>query len=960
MPPTDAMNRFVFRGSAAILFFAALAGASAASLPAGFEPNAGRFAPGISFVTQSREYGVSLEPSAVRFLLNGNHHRGAVVMRFPGSHAAQAVADSPSLGPVNYFIGDQPSHWKANLAQYPRVRYTNLYNGIDLALYENAGRLEHDFIVQPGADLTRIALAFSGASTLQTGSDGALLIGTREGELRFEPPALYQEIEGKRVTVEGRYRVDRSARVVRFDVGSYDRSRSLVIDPTVVFTVNLTGSGVQTGTAVASDSQGNMYIAGVTTSMDLQLLNPAQKTFGGGTGDAFVAKWDRTGKLIYATYLGGSSQEQPQKIKVDAQGNAVVLGFTHSPDFPAVNPLPSGGYPPPDGNPMSFNGVTFIAKLDPTGSKLVYSTLLWSSNLETFDSTGMALDSSGNAYITGFSPIGGPGVITGNGMPIVTSPRLTPTPGAYQSPKLAVGFNHVWVAKLSPSGALAWDAVLGGSNQEQAAGIDVDSSGQVYVAGYTGSTDFPVTPNNGVQQTLLSKAAGNAFLAVLNPAGSQLLYATYFGGSGTDIANAAAVIPSVGVAIGGRTTSTDLPVTPDADQKAPIPNGHNGFYAILNPPGLTIPASTTSAAPELPLPHAGASSGGTVTCTYEAGAVWDTTYKDEKEEIHTQFIKIVDESTGQITILKRVTTTIYSDEPTQRYTAVYPVPNGVNDAEFIQATTPEADIVAVGSVPAGTTIPAGYQRPHPLDTTLTTPATGLVLAYRPALVNAASFQASTVSPGEIVTLYGSNLGPGTLTTAQLDSTGQKLSASVAGTQVFFDTDPAPIVYTSAGQVSVIVPYSAQGKTSVSVVPFYNGALQDPITVPVAASAPGIFTADGKQAAALNQDGSYNSASNPAARGSTVVLFATGEGQTDPPGVDGLVAGSTYPKPLLPVSITIGGQPASLAYYGAAPGETAGLMQLNVVVPSNIDAGSAAVVLTVGNASSQPGVTLAVN
>jgi len=401
----------------AVIFSVALTAASAATLPAGFQRNAGRFDPRISFVAQGREYGVSLEPGAVRFLLSGQGHKpDAVVLHFPGSRPTQAVSDGPPLGHVNYFIEDDPARWARNLDEYARVRYPNLYDGIDLALYENAGRLEHDFIVQPGADPGAIALDFSGANPPRLSPDGALLLGAAQGELRFEPPALYQEIDGRKVTVEGGFRLDRAARVVRFDVGAYDRSRELVIDPTVVFTVNLTGSGVQTGLAVTSDAQGNMYIAGVTTSMDLQTLNPAQPAFGGGIGDVFIAKWDLTGKLIYATYLGGSSQDQPQHIRVDAQGNAVILGFTHSPDFPALNPLPSGGYPAPNPD-VAGTSVSFITKLDPTGSKLVYSTLLWSNNLETFDSTGMVLDASGNAYIAGFSPLGGPGVMTGTAQP---------------------------------------------------------------------------------------------------------------------------------------------------------------------------------------------------------------------------------------------------------------------------------------------------------------------------------------------------------------------------------------------------------------------------------------------------------------------------------------------------------------------------------------------------------------
>jgi len=246
-----------------------------------------------------------------------------------------------------------------------------------------------------------------------------------------------------------------------------------------------------------------------------------------------------------------------------------------------------------------------------------------------------------------------------------------------------------------------------------------------------------------------------------------------------------------------------------------------------------------------------------------------------------------------------------------------------------------------------------------LDTTVGAAAVGLRVSNL-AVVNAASFATSAVSPSEMSRCSATTWGLSKLATAQFDSSGQELSNSVAGMQVLFDNDPAPIVYRSAGQASVIVPYSVQGKTSVGVFPSYNGLLQDVGRINVAASAPGIFTADGKQAAALNQDTSYNSASNPAQRGSTVVLFAPGEGQTSPAGLDGQIANGVYPKPVLPVSVTIGGQPASIAYYGAAPGLTAGLMQLNVVVPQNIPAVNEAVLLTVGTASSQAGVTIAVN
>ena len=466
--------------------------------------------------------------------------------------------------------------------------------------------------------------------------------------------------------------------------------------------------------------------------------------------------------------------------------------------------------------------------------------------------------------------------------------------------------------------------------------------------------DFPVTSNNGVQQTLKSKAAGNAFLAVLNPAGSQLVYGTYFGGSGTDIGSAVAVMPGVGVAIAGRTTSPDLPVTSDANQKTLGGKTTAGFYAVLNPPGVTI---ASAAAYNGIRPLGSAATPPIESASYGADPIVGITVTIIKALTGSAYLVLLEENPSLAIFLSYIFG-IKFDEIDPSNSFVITPPNGTVAVTPALGSTEGLSLLTAGLYSASTTVPTARE-PRLLDATIGAAAIGLRISYL-AVVNAASFATSAVSPGEIVTIFGDNLGPSTLTTAQLDSTGQKLSTSVAGTQVLFDNDPAPIVYTSAGQVSVIVPYSTQGKTSVSVSAYNNSSLQKLGTVNVADSAPGIFTADGKQAAALNQDNSYNSASNPAARGSTVVLFATGEGQTNPPGVDGQIATSVYPKPVLPVSVTIGGQPANVAYYGAAPGLTAGLLQLNVVVPQNIPAGDAAVVLTVGSASSQSGVTIAVN
>jgi uncharacterized protein (TIGR03437 family) len=220
-----------------------------------------------------------------------------------------------------------------------------------------------------------------------------------------------------------------------------------------------------------------------------------------------------------------------------------------------------------------------------------------------------------------------------------------------------------------------------------------------------------------------------------------------------------------------------------------------------------------------------------------------------------------------------------------------------------------------------------------------------------AVTNAASFLADAVSPGEMVTVFGNGLGPAILAGAQLAANGT-VSNLVSDTQILFDGTPAPIIYVQAGQTTVMVPYEVAGQASTQVVAVYQGQKSAPLTVPVAPSAPGIFTQDGKQGSILNfnADGTVtlNTTSARAAARSTIEIYATGEGQTNPSGVDGVLNnGPTLPKPVLPVSVSIGGLPAQVSYAGAAPGGVAGFMQLNVVIPSGLSAGAQSVVLTVG-------------
>jgi uncharacterized protein (TIGR03437 family) len=233
-----------------------------------------------------------------------------------------------------------------------------------------------------------------------------------------------------------------------------------------------------------------------------------------------------------------------------------------------------------------------------------------------------------------------------------------------------------------------------------------------------------------------------------------------------------------------------------------------------------------------------------------------------------------------------------------------------------------------------------------------------------AITNAASFATGPLSPGEIVTLFGSGMGPPALMTATVNAFGL-VDAALAGTRVLFDGIPSPLVYTRSDTVSAVVPYAVAGRSTTRVQVEYFGQGSPPAPFPVAATSPGIFklgdAGGGVGIWVFNQDGTLNSPSNPASAGSIIVFYATGGGQTDPPGVDGSLAAAPYPAPTQPLTVAIGGVNAELRYAGAAPFEIAGLLQINAVIPTGLTpSDTTPLVLAIGGATSHSGCTIAVH
>jgi hypothetical protein len=615
-------------------------------LPLSFESNRGQMDEGVRFLARSRGYGLYLERNRADLVLCRASGAAKRFRRKPDGLTKSGACDIVSIqltgaslkteptgedqlsGTVNYLIGSDPARWHAGIPTYARVRYPGIYSGIDLVYYGNRQQQEFDFVVAPHANPGSIRLRFSGPSHLHLAANGDLILRTAGRALTLRKPSVYQSADGRRVPVSGEFAL-LAKDTVGFRLGSYDRDRTLVIDPVLQYSTFLSGSGNGNsgfgligdfGDAIATDTQGNAYVTGMVLSTDFPVTAGAFQTTDPGSPTAFVTKLNAAGTaLVYSTYLGGSNGDQASAIAVDAQGDAYVVGQTASNNFPvtagAFQTANKGGF------------VTgFVTELSPSGASLIYSTYLGGSTAD--GAVALAVDAAGEAYVVGQT--------SSNDFPV--------TQGAFQVTNNAAPANtsNAFVAKLSSSGtALIYSTYLGGSggprtsfggcvsaqaapndllgwplgnNEDGAYAVAVDSAGDVYVAGQALSIDFPVT--QGAFQTQNKGAAGpstNAFVAKLNPAGSALIYSTYLGGSGLhgcgsgntgssagDSGLALAVDGSGNAYIGGVTFSNDFPVTQGAFQAANrcslvnglAVGGPTGFVAKLNPSGSALVYST--------------------------------------------------------------------------------------------------------------------------------------------------------------------------------------------------------------------------------------------------------------------------------------------------------------------------------------------------------------------------------
>lgn len=565
-----------------------------AQLPVVFEPNRGQTDPSVTYLSRVGSTRLFLTRDSAVFAVRNEPKQPASIVRMRTVNSGRALDEGAERlpGVSNYLIGRDSKKWVTDVPQYSRLHRKGVYQGIDMVFYGNQRQFEYDFVVAPGADAGQIALAFDGVDSIRTNANGDLVLATAQGDLIQKRPKVYQERNGVRSEVAASYKVGKGNQV-QFALARYDRSQALVIDPVIVFNAEMGSSGNDRVYGIAVDTSFNTYVVGFAPSADYPMVNAYQTAYS-GTAKIVVSKLNAAGTaLVYSTYIGGEQDDSGIGIAVDASGNALIAGITDSLQFPTVSAA-QGVY----GGGLA-DGV--LVKLNAAGSALLYSTYLGGTGADQPQAVGV--DASGNAYITGFTTgsfptsagafqatfmggstdctlskyssagarvyatyIGGSNndaceavAADSSGNAYVTGYTLSNdfprTNGSAQG--TLQGSQDAFVTKLNPTGTAAvYSTLFGGNGAEYGRGIAIDSSGNAYITGSTNSSDLPISA--GTVQPALG-GFQNGFIAKLNAAGSGFLLVTYLGGRKADSGIGIAVDSSNNIYVAGATLSDNFP-----------------------------------------------------------------------------------------------------------------------------------------------------------------------------------------------------------------------------------------------------------------------------------------------------------------------------------------------------------------------------------------------------------------
>jgi hypothetical protein len=493
--------------------------------PLVFEPNRGQADPAVKFVSHANGHSVFLRETDAVFAFSSP----AITLRMKlVGQNPRPVIEGVDLqaGVTNYLVGNDRDEWQTAIPQFAKVKYGNVYPGIDLIYYGNQRQLEYDFVVAPHADPAPVQLEFEGADQITVGTEGDLILRTAGREIRQQRPIAFQMRKGVRQPVDVAFVV--KGQRATFDLGQYDRSLPLVIDPTFIWATYMGGPAFDQGNDVAIDADGNVYVTGVTESSTAEpagIFNPPA----GQSLQAFVTKINAAGAIVFSTYFGGVAFDESHSVALDPAGNIYITGFTTSADFPTTA----------NAFQKALNGTqdAYVLKLDKDGSTLIYSTYLGGN--QTDRAFGIATDPGGNA------------IIAGN-----TLSRDFPTTNAFQS-FFAGGLGEVFLTKLGPTGTPVFSTFLGGNGNDQAYDVGRDDDGNIVLTGFTTSQNFPT------HKPLLANYRGgtdDVFITKFNESGSALVFSTYFGGSGSDNGVRLALDKDKKIYVTGYTSSVDFPL----------------------------------------------------------------------------------------------------------------------------------------------------------------------------------------------------------------------------------------------------------------------------------------------------------------------------------------------------------------------------------------------------------------
>jgi hypothetical protein len=505
----------------------------------------------------------AFDPMASRLNPDDLTRTGHVVeMQFEHMLAAEPETLEVKPGTTNYFIGNDSTKWVTGARTFSGVTMKHIYAGVDVRFYLDNGVPRYDLIVNPGADPKSIQIKFAGQTGMKADANGNLLIETSMGNIEERGLFAYQLVDGAKQQIACKFRVTASGRVT-FDVGAFDRSQPLTIDPLVYSTYLGGGADYDAGFGIAVDGSGNAYVTGWTTSPNFPVTTGAYQTIKGGNKDAFVIKLSVDGaSRVYSTYLGGDEADVGQGIVVDRNGNAYVTGSTISTNFPVTTAAYQTTYGGGD-----YDG--FLTKLSADGASRVYSTYLGGAGYDV--GQGITVDSSGNAYVTGYT----------------NSLNFPTTAGAYQI--MSGGGVDAFVTKLSTDGeSRVYSSYLGGTSNDFGYAIAVDGRGSAYVTGWSNSSDFPATA--GAYQSTFG-GSEDAFVTKLSVDGASRIYSTYLGGSSDDEGQGIAVDRRGNAYVTGFTNSLNFPATMGCFQTT-NGGGYDAFVTKLSVDGASRVYST--------------------------------------------------------------------------------------------------------------------------------------------------------------------------------------------------------------------------------------------------------------------------------------------------------------------------------------------------------------------------------